>query len=67
MDYEFSKRVTRELSCAMAFRKRMTDRASKSCRRADACLRKIFEHLRKICIFECKTGKTGTFYDFGTI
>ena len=41
--------------------------ASKSCKRADARLRKFFEHLRKICIFERKTGKTGTFYDFGTV
>ena len=30
-------------------------------------MRKIFKILRKICTFERKTGKTGTFYDFGTI
>ena len=41
-------------------------RASKSCRRADPRLRKSFEHLRKIYMFERKTGKIGTFYDSGT-
>ena len=34
-------------------------RAFKSCRRADACLCKIFNNLRKMCNFERKIGKTG--------
>ena len=42
-------------------------RASKSCRHAVARLRRFFKHLPKKIIFECKTVKTGTFYDFGTI
>ena len=36
-------------------------RASKSWRRADARLRKIFENPRKMWIFKRKTGKTSTF------
>ena len=39
-------------------------RASKSCRRADARLCKNVGHLRKIGIFERKTGTTSTFYEF---
>ena len=37
------------------------NRASKSCRHADAHLRNNFEKLRKICTFEHKTRKTDTF------
>ena len=33
-------------------------RVSKSCRRADARLRQIFNNLRKMCNFERKTVKT---------
>ena len=39
----------------------VSNRASKSFRRADARLCNFFDHMRKICIFECKTGNTGTF------
>ena len=41
-----------------------TDSQKHLCRRADACLREIVEYLHKICIFESKTGKTGTFLWF---
>ena len=34
-------------------------RASKSCRHAEACLRKIFKNLRKMSTFESEKGKTG--------
>ena len=34
-------------------------RASKSCRRADTCLHKIFKNLRKVCMFERKIRKPG--------
>ena len=36
-------------------------RAPKNCRCSDACMRKFFKNLLKICTFERKTGKTGTF------
>ena len=34
-------------------------RASKSCKCADAHLRKIVKNLRKMCTFESKIGKAG--------